>query len=61
MFINIFYISTLINNFYNISYLFCCGYNINIKFLKKTTFSINGKIIGYIDKTQEKYVIQFLY
>ena len=31
-----------------------------MKHLRKSIFSINNKVIGYADKTQNEYVIQFL-
>lgn len=57
MFTNVFYISILVNNLYNVSCLCHCGWNINIKHLEEITFSVNGKIISYADKAQGEYVI----
>lgn len=60
MFTNVLYISTLINNLYNISRLCRRRWDINMKHSGKTIFSIDHRVIGYANKTQDKYVMRFL-
>ena len=36
------------------------GWDINIKHSRKTSFSINNKVIGYADKIQREYIMQFV-
>lgn len=60
MFTNVLYIPTLVNNLYSMSRLCRRGWDINMKHSGETTFSVNGKIIGYADEAQGEYVMRFL-